>query len=143
MSATEDQLRLLLNDNGAVEILSTTEYDLIISIESNVYAAASLGAEAIASTFALKVSVTTGPVKLENQQKFEHYISLAKSYNQKADSGKGVDESGISGDGGLPILTGAQISDIEAAREDTDRYQETFYRGMNDNPGTSSYPGDN
>ena len=141
MAATEEQLRLLLNDNGAVEILSTTDYDLIISIESNVYAAASLGAETIAATYALKVSTTTGPVKLENQQKFEHYMSLAKSYNQKADAGKGVDESGITGDEGLPILTGAKNSDIAAAREEEDRYQETFYRGMNDNPGT--YPGDN
>jgi hypothetical protein len=141
MAATEEQLRLLLNDNGVVEILSSTDYALIIGIESNVYAAASLGASTIAAKFALKVSTTTAPVKIAHQQKFDHYMTLEKTYNQKADAGKGVDESEISGNEGLPILTGAKNSDIAAAREDTDRYQETFYRGMNDNPGT--YPGDN
>lgn len=135
--ASIEQLRLLLNDpSGSFEILSGVDYNSILNIESNVYRAAALGARTIAAKYAKKVSTTVGPIKMENEGKFNHYMSLAKTYDKRAASSSGSVGGFVSGG---PSLTGTSLSDMETQRDDTDRYDGKFYRGITDNPQDSGY----
>jgi hypothetical protein len=128
--ATIAQMRVLVNDpSGTDEIFDDDHYQTIIDIETNVYRAAATSAKTLAAYYAAKVNVTAGPVKIENTQKFEHYDALADSYDQRAREGGGT-EAGV----GAPAVTGVSHSEIDAANEDTDRYQGKFYRGMDDYP---------
>lgn len=131
MAATEAQLRVLLQDPaGATEILSTTDYATIISLESNVYRAAAAAARAIAAKYASKVDVKAGPVAVSNSDKYDHYIDLATSFDVRADAGGGYgsDTTPLA-----PGLTGVSISEMDSVRADTDRVPSAFYRGMMDN----------
>jgi len=129
--ATIEQVRMLVNDPTPDSIFEDPHYQLIIDIEDNVYRAAATAAKTLAAYFAEKVKVTAGPVKIENQQKFEHYEALADSYDQRAREGGG---SGAGLSVGAPVITGISLSEIEAAEEDEDRYSSVFYRGLDKNP---------
>jgi hypothetical protein len=134
MAATEAQLRSLLQDpSGAGEKLSTADYSTIIALESNVYRAAAAGARMIAAKYAAKTDVKAGPVSVANSDKYEHYIDLAKSFDQRAREGGGVtgDVTPLG-----PELTGVSTSEMEAVEDDGDRYGSAFRRGMTDNPPT-------
>jgi hypothetical protein len=140
MAITVDQLRILLQDTGVPPILSDADYNEIIAIEpNNIYDAAAIAAHSISASFAEKVKFTAGPVSLENEQKFEHYQSLADSYRQLAREGKG----GVNGGGGgislagTPVVTGISLDEMEAVEEDTDRFPGKFTVGMDDNKDTS------
>lgn len=132
MTVTITQLRTLVDDPEPTPIFNDPHYQVIIDIESNVYRAAATAAKTLAAHFAGKVAVTAGPVKIANQQKFEHYNTLANSYDQRAreGGGSGADEAAMA-----PGLTGVSYSEIDANNEDLDRYAGTFSRGMDDNPG--------
>lgn len=133
MAATIEQVRTLVNDPaGAGQIFDDPHYQTIVDIEENVYRAAATAARTLAALFAQRVSVTAGPVSIENQQKFEHYDTLAGGYDQRAREGGGGPGGG--GAGGAPCLTGTSIDEIERQREDEDRYGSVFYRGFTDNP---------
>lgn len=115
VATTEAILRTLCQDPaGASEILSTADYTSIIAIESTVYRAAALACRTIASTFAQKVSTSADVVKIELQQKFEHYMELAKTYDIRAREGGG-------GDVATPVITGISIEEMDANRDDEDR----------------------
>jgi hypothetical protein len=136
MAATEAQLRALLQDPAGVgEKLSSADYLVIIGLEDNVYRAAATAARALAAKYATKVDVKAGPVEIANSDKSEHYFELAKSFDLRAEGGGGTGADGVLLG---PELTGTVVSEIEAQREDTDRYQSAFYRGMTDNPPTDS-----
>jgi len=129
--ATIEQIRMLVSDpEGTDQIFANAHYQLIIDLEENVYRAAATACKTLAAYFAEKVKVTAGPVEIENQQKFEHYNDLADSYDQRAREGGGSG-SGLSV--GAPSVTGISISEIEAARENDDRYDSAFARGMDSN----------
>jgi hypothetical protein len=130
--ATITQIRTLVDDYaGSNQIYNDDHYQIIIDIEDNVYRAASTAARTLAAYFAEKVSTQAGPVSNEAQQKFEHYISLSESYDQRAREGGGS----VAGDGAMaPALSGTSYSDIESNNSDTDRYAGSFYRGMDSNP---------
>jgi len=100
MAATVQQLRILCGDPSSSAILMTSQYSAIIEIESNVYRAAALACRSIAATFAPKVEMGAGPAKMKLQQKYEHYMDLAKKYDSRAESGGG------SSSGLMPIRTG-------------------------------------
>lgn len=138
MAITVDQLRILLQDIGTPPILEDADYAEIIAIEpNNIYDAAAIAAHSISASFAEKVKFTAGPVSLENEQKFEHYKSLADSYRQLAREGKG----GVNGGGGIalagtPVATGISINEMEAVEANTDRFPSKFTIGMDDNEDT-------
>jgi hypothetical protein len=137
MAATEAQLRTLVQDPaGADEKLATADYTVIIDLESNVYRAAAMAARAIAAKYAAKVDVKAGPVAVSNSDKYDHYIDLAKSFDQRAREGGGADA------GSVPLgpeLTGTSVSEMEAEDEEADRYGSAFKRGMTDNPPSDEF----
>lgn len=137
MAATIAQVRVLVDDPaGADQVFDDTHYQTIIDIEENVYRAAGTAAATLAAHYAAKVKVKAGPVAVENQQKFEHYDELAKTYNQRAREGGGEGGGGVGIGAGAPQLTGTSISEIDSLNEDDDRYKGVFRRGMTDNPPT-------
>ena len=128
---TEAILRSMLQDpSGASEILATTDYDVIIAIEDdNVYRAAAMAARMIAATFAQKIKVAAGSIKADLDEKYQHYIDLAKNWDFRAREG-----GGGSGDEFSPQLTGVSLAEIETVRDDTDRPPSSFEMGFQDNP---------
>jgi hypothetical protein len=131
--ATIEQLRVLVQDpEGSTALLSDDDLDEILAIEPNVYRAAATAARLLAAQYAAKVKVTAGPVSVENQQAYEHYANLAKAYDQRAREGGGG--LGVTGSGvGGPALSGVSASEVETQREDTDRIEPAFRRGLTDN----------
>ena len=133
--ATIDTIRVLIQDTGLTPIMADADIEAIISIEENVYRAASACCRALAAYFAKKVSLTIDVIKIENTQKFEHYIALAKFYDQRAREGGGYSTAGTIGTGVL--LTGVSTSEMDTVIADVDRVDSVFYTGMTDNPGSS------
>lgn len=140
---TSAQLRILVSDPptpGATPIFPNEHYDAIGAMETNLYKAAGNAARSLAAYFAQKVTVTAGPVKIESSAKSEHYIKIAKQFDDLSKTaghiepgGTGVVPSTIIGapvSGG--VLTGVRVSEIDDIRSDPDRYDSVFYRGMDD-----------
>lgn len=141
--ATIEQIRVLVSDPaGASQVFDDAHYQVIVDLESNTFRAAADAARTLAANFAQQVSVTAGPVQVENQQKAERYESLAESYDQRAREGAGSGAGGLSVGG--PGITGTSHDEIRTLREDEDRYSSVFYRGLDDNPNNyeDDYPED-
>lgn len=131
--ATVEQTRVLVSDPaGATQIFDDAHYQAIVDIEQNAYRAAASAARSLAAHFADLVSVTAGPVEIENQQRSERYLAIADGYDQRAREGGGSGSGSLSV--GAPALTGISNDEIESVRDDEDRYQSAFYRGLDDNP---------
>jgi hypothetical protein len=129
----------MVGDDGATEIKADAHYTAIIAVEgTNEYRAAALAARTLAAHYALKVSTTVGAVKAENQQKSENYRALANDYDKSASVGRGSADPNTLG---TPVVTGVSESEMDTQREDTDRYNSAFYRGMHDNEGACSICG--
>jgi len=131
MAATEGQIRILIQDaKGPKQYLPTEHYTAILQLEpDNVYRAAAIACRAIASKFAIQVNTTADKVSISRQQKFEHFMKLADKFDAMADKGS----STIASVGG-PALTGVSNDEIDSQRQDTDRPQSKFRKGMDDNP---------
>ena len=138
MAVTVSLLRSLVGDDGTTEIKNDAHYTSIIALEANVYKAAAIAARTLAAHFAQKVATTIGAVKAEHQQKAANYFSLATEYDKSAIMGGGAADPDTLG---TPVVTGVSEAEMDAQREDTDRVQSSFYRGMHDNPGTCSVCG--
>ncbi len=139
MAITIADLRLMTGDTGTPPIMEDAQYTLVLGIEnSNYYNAAFLACNSLAGIFAEKVSVTAGPVKIENQQKFEHYTELADKYRQMAREGLGDDGTGGSSLVSAPCITGVSVSEMETVDSDEDRVPSTFTKGMDDNEDSTS-----
>lgn len=135
MSITIEQLRALVQDNGTTEILGDPTYLEVMDLEVNSYRAAAVICRILAAKYAAKVKVKAGPVAVENQQKFEHYESLADAYDQSArEGGGGEGAGGLAVGGGAPGLTGVSVADMEDVREDTDRPDSAFRMKLHENP---------
>jgi hypothetical protein len=127
---------MLQDPTGASELLSDTDYQVYIDLEDNVYRAAAGCARAIAAQLASKIDVKAGPVSVKDSQKYEHYISLAKGFEQRArEGGGGATGSGVGG----ATLTGISLEEIELQQQDSDRYPGVFYRGFDENPPGDTY----
>jgi hypothetical protein len=134
MAVTITQLRTLLQDTDSVTPkLTDDELNVLIALDTNAYRAAAVGARMIAAQLAAKTKVKAGPVSLESQQQFDHYIALAEAYDLQAREGGGETEGGIPGSVvGAPGLTGVSQSEIDSMREADDRFKSAFYRGISE-----------
>lgn len=130
---SEDILRIMVQDpSGPDEILTSVDYDVVLSIETDLYFSSALAAKMIAAVFARRVRVKVGPVNVDLQKKYEHYIDLAETYEKRGRENRVMNPNSIVGVG--VALTGTSKDTMRDLRQDTDRYGSVFYRGMNDNP---------
>jgi len=123
--ATESTLKILCDDSDNA-LLSSANYTALIAAEPTLYRCAALCCRSIAAQFAEKVNVAAGSVKTELGNKFDHYMDLAKTYDNRAKGG-GV------GNFASPELTGISIAANKVLEEDTDRVPKTFKVGIQDN----------
>lgn len=131
-------LRLLLDDNTAPYILTDGNYTTILSLEPNLYLAASTAANSIAATFAQSVAIDIKGVSISANQKYEHYKQLSKEFYTKGRVTNLTDSSyasTISSTGNVsPIVTGVKVAEVEAAEEDSTRVSPLFNSKQFDNP---------
>jgi hypothetical protein len=125
--ATMAQIQLLIADPDS--LLTADDYAAILAIESDLYRAAALAARALAAKYLLRVSTASGPVKVEAQQRFDHCLKLAGSYDLRARENGG---STIPLGGGAPEITGISIDAMEAVDGDSDRPRSLFRLGLMD-----------
>jgi hypothetical protein len=132
MAITQEQIESLVQDKEG--LLEDSDYDVILLIESNLYRAAALACRLLAAKYAGKTKLKAGPVTLESQQKYDHYIDLAKAYDNRAEQGGG----NVNGNGGstfaLAQLTGVSIDQMNIVDSDTDRFPSTVRKGQFKNP---------
>ena len=79
-----EQVRLLIGDtNSARELLTDAEIQFFLDEEGGIYAAGSAAARAIAGKFAGDVSVSRASGSLSKDQRYDHYMNLARSLESK------------------------------------------------------------
>ncbi|MCP4161574.1 MAG: hypothetical protein GY760_15990 [Deltaproteobacteria bacterium] len=131
MAITQEQIEALVQDTTG--LLTDDDYTTIISIESNLYRAAALAARMLAAKYAGKTKLKAGPVTIEAQQKYEHYIDLAQKYDNRASSGGGGG-NGSGSEFACATVTGISIDEMNIVDSDTDRFPSTVRKGQFNNP---------
>ena len=122
-----NQVRLLLQDTSSTgATFGDSEIQFFIDTESNVFGAVALGAQTKAMKFGESVSKTVGKLKIELQQKQEHFRDLAKEYRDLSLT-KGTVQL---------FAGGLSVSGKAAQRADTDRVDPKFTRDQDQFPGT-------
>ena len=124
-SVTADELKLLIGDlstSSSGELLKSAECTYFLTEYGTARAAAPHAARAVAAMFADQVGRTVGDLRVDAQQKFEHYTTLATSLERQAALT------------GVPYAGGISISDKQSVETDTDRVAPAFRVGVHDNP---------
>lgn len=136
---TIEQLRALVSDPpvfGGTPILDDDFYGIIAGMETNLYKAAGNAARGLAAYFAQKVTVTAGPVKIDSSAKCEHYLKIAKQFDDLSKtSGISQPDGSVLAVGatvGPGLVTGVQVSDMDSVEADSDRYNSIFKRGLDE-----------
>ena len=134
-----DQLRALVSDPpvfGQNPVLEDEFYEIIASMETNIYKAAGNAARGLAAYFAQKVTVTAGPVKIDSSAKCEHYLKIAKQFDDLSKTGGISQPDGsvmaVGAVVGAGLVTGVQVSDMDNVEADSDRYNSIFKRGLDE-----------
>lgn len=121
-SSDRDTVRFLVGDTVTTDPLATDEeIAWALGINSNVYIAASMIAESLATKFAtMKVSVKIGPISEEYGNRAEFYAKRAKELKNNASANATL----------IPYAGGISLSDKEGLDSDN----ETIFKvGMDDN----------
>jgi hypothetical protein len=124
-SNNTDALKFLVGDqstSSSLELLSTAECNYLLGKWGSPDAAAPYAAEAIAADFADKVSKSVGDLRIDAQQQFEHYTTLAGTLRRAASFT------------GVPYAGGISRADKQSVELDTDRVAPAFRIGVHDNP---------
>lgn len=124
-SVTADELKLLIGDlstSSSGELLKSAECTYFLTAYGSARAAAPHAARAVAAMFADQVGRTVGDLRVDAQQKFEHYNTLAASLERQAALT------------GVPYAGGISISDKQSVETDTDRVVPAFRVGAHDHP---------
>lgn len=124
-SNTSDELKLLLGDlstSSSGELLKSAECTYFLTSYGSARAAAPHAARAIAAMFADQVGRAVGDLRVDAQQKFEHYSTLASSLERQA---------ALSG---VPFAGGISIAQKQSVESDTDRVAPAFRVGEHDHP---------
>jgi hypothetical protein len=125
-SDTSDALKFLVGDlstSSSGELLKSAECTYLLSAYGTPRAAAPHAARAIAAMFADEVAKSVGDLRIEAQQKFDNYSTLAASLERQAAMSAGV-----------PFAGGISISQKQSVEQDTDRVAPAFRIGLHDNP---------
>lgn len=127
-SSANDVVRLLVGDTDADDwLLSDEEIAVFTAAQpSNNYLAAAEAAQAIAAKFARKTSRAVGDLRMELQQRYEHYVALAEYLQRRGAAGV------------VPYAGGLSIDDKSDVDDDTDRVRPAFRIGLMDDPGAGS-----
>lgn len=84
----KDRVRRLIGDvSGDDPLIQDEEIEAILSLQSNVHAAAAECARAIAAEFARDVSLSFEGTSIQGQVLMQHYLDLAKMLDDQAASG--------------------------------------------------------
>lgn len=140
MASSVFLLRILLQDpSGVDEILVDSDYDAIVELEPNAYRAAAMAARVISAKYADRIDIDAGSSSMKLSQQVNHYLKLAEDFDRRAQRG-GDGGTGVSGPiaSGGAELTGISVEEIQNSRDDSDRYDSVFYRGLNDNPSNNN-----
>jgi hypothetical protein len=124
-----DELKLLVGDlstSSSGELLKSAECTYFINRFGSAEAAAPHACLAIAAQFADQVSKSVGDLRIDAQQKVEHYLTLAKSL-----------ERGLTL-GAVPHAGGISQARKQTVESDTDRVVPSFRMGLHDDPGNRS-----
>lgn len=112
-----EQVRLLIGDTSdARKFLQDTEIQFFLDEEGGIYPAAAAAARALAAKFAGDVSVSRASGSLSKDQRFDHYMKLARSLEAK---GMGRAES---------FAGGRTFSEKERQQATPDRVPSRFRR---------------
>lgn len=121
-----DALKFLVGDqstSASGELLSTGECTYLIAQHGSVRNAAPYAALAIAADLADQVSKAVGDLRIELQQKYEHYTSLSEVLRRSV-ALKAV----------VPFAGGISYSDKQDRVADTDNVRPAFSIGQFDSP---------
>lgn len=127
LSTTLNQVRRLIGDvNSTSAEFQDEEINFYINQEANIFGAASVACQSLASKYALQVDKRIGELSISASQKYEHYKELTKEYLQKSKA-KGL----------VNVYAGGiSKSDKDTQEEDTDRVEPYFTRDLHDFKGT-------
>ena len=119
-----EAVRFLIGDTDSTDaLLQDAEVNWGLSQNSNIYFAASIAAETIASKFARKVDKAVGDLRQSYSQQSKQYRTLAADLKRQASLKGSI----------LPYAGGISVSDKESVEENTDRTSPNFEIGMDDN----------
>lgn len=126
-SSPNDALKLAVGDtstSATLELLSTGECAYLRSTYGSVANAAPYAAEAIAAKYARQVGRAVGDLRIDAQQRYEHYIDLASALRR-----------GVALRNAVPYAGGISQSDKQGYEDDSDRVVPAFTVGQFDSPG--------
>jgi hypothetical protein len=125
-SSDKDAVRFLLGDTlSSDEQLQDAEINFLIDQQGgNVYLAASMGANMLASKYARLVDKSVGDLRISYGSRQKAYLALSDALAAQAiTSGAGL---------AAPYAGGISVSDKEIDIDNTDRVAPSFKKGMHD-----------
>jgi hypothetical protein len=124
-----DAVRVLIGDTDTTDQQITDEVIAFALDQSGdeVYEAGAIIARSLAAKYARLVDTKVEDVETKYSQRRDTYMQLARDLEAQAEK---YGSSSL----GVPIAGGISISEMEAARDDTDRVPALFKVGQFDNP---------
>jgi len=120
-----DEVRFLIGDtDNADKIVQDEEIAYAIANEANNRLAAIRIVRTLAGKYARKVDKTVGDLKISYSQIYKHYVDLATF----------LEESDANLYAPIAYAGGISVSDKDSVRDNSDRADPMFTKGMNDNP---------
>lgn len=124
-SSTRDWIRWRVGDTvESDQLQSNEEIAAALAENGNKYKAAIAVCKAIAAVFARRVRKAVGPLRIDAQQQYEHYVQLARDLQMEMGRRVAAYAGGINQD------------DMESVEKDTDREKPAFKTGQHDIEGT-------
>ena len=127
-----DAIRLLCGDTDSTQYyLEDSEVEYVAGLQSNVWFAASMAAQAIAGKLAKSVDRTVGKLSIKGTDLAKQYQALALELRRRGAL-----------DGLTPVLVAESISAKEQQVLNTDRVPPMFARRTQDYPGVGPLAGE-
>ena len=127
-SSSRDRIRFLLQDNSndaLKELLSDTEIDGMLTLQSNALLCAAQCAEVIAAKFGQVLDHTVLSTSVTGNPRAQFFLDLAEKLREQATSGS-------SASGCIILVGGSTKTQKESLDSDTDATQPNFRLGMDD-----------
>lgn len=116
-------IRFLIGDTvSSAPLVTDEEIAWALTQNTNVYGAAEIIVNGLASKFCTLSNATVGPIKVEYTTRAEVFLKMAKSFKYKAEAKASLDVYG----GGI------SYSDEETQKEDSDRIPLSIFTGITD-----------